>query len=513
MKRHGDVSLEPSTFKLIAQSARGRGAHAAVVDADGELSYAELADHARRYAHDIGAGTAPDARVVLFARNSRHYAAAMLGLEALGRVRVPLNFRATAVELATVLDDCTPQVVACDAHTESVVRAALAERDPARAPRIVRLDALDARRAGDDAVPLAPASSSIDALASISYTSGTLSRPKGVMLTGRQWQAVYRNLLSVRDLRSTDRLGLIGPLSHAAGAYLVPAWLTGATVVLLPSAAPADLAVWVERHRLTILQCVPTVLTRLVQSDVFRSADRSSLRLVIYGAERMPRPTLEGCFALFGPILAQNYGLTEAMMTGCTLQPHEHVAADGRLRVDTIGRPYPFVQLEIRRADGTQVAPGEIGEITIRSPHVMQGYWGRPDATSDALQDGWLRSGDLACWDDDGFVVIKGRAKDIVISGGTNLYPAEIDAWLQRYPEFAEVATFGVEDAIWGERLVAAVAPHSRTGSDALLTAFERARAALGLRCPKQWLAVTELPRSGSGKIDYRALRARAVPP
>jgi acyl-CoA synthetase (AMP-forming)/AMP-acid ligase II len=516
----------PTTFDLVSQAARAYGTRVAVRDGTRALTYAALPAFALACAREAAGDSEPGARVVLLARNSVALAATTLGLEAISRVRVPLNWRSTAAEIANVVADCEAAVIVHDGQTADAVNAAVAtlRAQGAGVPRLVSLDDLAAlesladdadaaRRAASVRPPRElPEAADAAALSSINYTSGTLGQPKGVMLGTDQWQAVYRNLLSARDFRSDDCIGLVGPLSHAAGAYLVPAWLQGSSVVLLPSAAPDALAQAIERERLTVLQCVPTVLTRAVADAAFRAGDRSSLRRVIYGAERMPRPTLAASLDLFGPILAQNYGLTEAMMTCCTLQPHEHWrdGPGGREpRYDAIGRPYPFVEIRLRRADGEDAAPGEVGELTVRSPHVMRGYWRRPEATAAALRDGWLWTGDLATWSADGYVELKGRAKDLVISGGMNIYPAEVEAWLQRYAEFGEVAVFGTEDAKWGERLVAAVVLRA-SGDAALEAARARARTELGIRCPKQWLAVDQLPRTGNGKLDVRALRAQA---
>ncbi len=505
-----------STFALLQQAACSHASRPAIIDGATRVSFSELPEQALRTAHAVVADTAPAARIVLMKHNSVDYAVLALGLEATGRIRVPVNWRSTAHELANLTDDCAAEVIVCDEHSADVVARAIAQLQAAGrpAPRAVRIEEI-AETAPSPMVVSTSASSVTtgDTLASINYTSGTLAEPKGVVLSVRNWQHVYRNLLSVRDIRPGDRIGLVGPLSHAAGAYLVPSLLQGATVVLLPAATPGVLAEQITRHRLTILQCVPTVLTRATADAAFARSNFSSLRLVIYGAERMPCATLEASIALFGPVLAQNYGLTEAMMTCATLQPHEHLRSlphGSGLRHDTIGRPYPFVEIVIRRADGSAAETGEIGELTVRSPHVMQGYWQRPEATAAVLREGWLWSGDLGLRNDEGFLELKGRRSDMVICGGINTYPSEVEAWLQRYTEFQEVVVFGVADTAWGERLVAAVVLHpaQQVGFDQIKA---RARTELGIRCPRQWLCLPQLPRTGNGKLDRRALCREAL--
>lgn len=492
----------------LHQLARIHGDRPALVCGEGVVTYSQLPAAVVSLA-TVLADAAPGDRVVLLLKNTLQHALLHLALHGSDLVRVPLNWRSTALEVANVVKSARPVCVIHDADTREAARAS-------GASTLIDADTLDWRHAGPRLAsgrPCAPGTGEAS-LQSINYTSGTLGTPRGAMLTRRNWDCVYRNLSSVRDFRSGDRLGLVGPLSHAAGAYVIPALASGVTIVLLPSAAPEALAANLKRGDITILQCVPTVLTRLTASGLLRPGDPEGLRLIIYGAESMPANTLEASLALFGPILAQNYGLTEAMMTCVTLQPHEHHDAAGRIRHRALGRPYPYVEIELRRPDGAPVDPGETGEITIRSPHVMAGYWEQPEATALVLRDGWLWSGDLAKWNADGFLELVGRAKDLVISGGLNIQPREVEHHLSSRARVREVTVFGLPDRDWGERLVAAVTLDSTQpeGTDALRETLRlEARRDLGIRCPKQWLWCAELPRTGNGKVDLKALRALAM--
>lgn len=495
-------------LSLLMQCARAYGPRNALVAEDGVVRFDELPALAVSLARATLGSHPPGTHVVLLARNSTRYALLQLGLEILGHVRVPLNWRSTALEVANVVRDAGAAVLVHDATT--VIVASAADTQLAQSGTPVERVSIEAVDPIPTPLPIrrdAAAGAADDAVVSINYTSGTLGAPKGAVHTQRSWDAVARNLLAVRGFRSDDVLALVGPLSHAAGAYLVPALLAGTTVLMARSAAPEALAEAIEQHRATILQCVPTVLTRLAADAAFQQCDRTTLRQVVYGAEAMPANTLTASLALFGPILAQNYGLTEAMMTCCTLAPHEHVGADGP-RFGTVGRPYPLVEIAVRRPDGSETDGGETGELTVRSPHLMQGYWQRPEATAEALRDGWLWSGDLAAWDADGFLRLRGRRKALVISGGMNIYPAEVEHYLTTLEQVVEAAVFGVPDAAWGERLVAAVALRPSTDA-ALLELRSRARASLGIRCPKEWLVLPELPRTGNGKVDLIALKSR----
>jgi acyl-CoA synthetase (AMP-forming)/AMP-acid ligase II len=349
-----------------------------------------------------------------------------------------------------------------------------------------------------------------DALCAISYTSGSSGVPKGVMLSHRNWQAVYRNMLIERDIRGTDRLAHIGPLTHASGTYATPFLLRGATNVVVPGGALEALLPTIEAERITALSCVPTVLTRILNDPMIDSYDLSSIRWVGYGAEAIQRNTLEKALARWGKVLTHNYGLTEAMMTCAYLNAEDHLVASGpeagRPRLGCIGRPYSFVDIVLRAPDGTPVPTGEIGEITILAEHVMQGYWNRPDETAKVLRDGWLWSGDLARRDEDGFIYIVGRSKEMLISGGFNIYPAEIEACLSGLAGVREAAVIGIPDADLGEIAVAVVvADH---GAELSLTGCEaHCKPLLGIRTPRRWLAMPALPRTGNGKVDKAAIR------
>ena len=331
------------------------------------------------------------------------------------------------------------------------------------------------------------------------------------MLSHKNWEIVQRNLLSVRDFNSTDVIALMGPLSHASGAYLVPCLVSGTTMVLPQETAADPLADEIERHNVTILQCVPTLLTRLISSERFRKVGRKHLRLIIYGAESIPFSTLKSAIDAFGPILAQNYGLTEAAMTCATLPPNEHFAeVDGerQLRHGIIGRPYPFVEISIRAEDGSEVENGSIGEITIRSPHVMLGYWNNPEATAEALRDDWLWSGDLGRKTADGYIEMVGRSKDMIICGGMNVYPSEIQAYLSRQDGVQETVAFGISDDAWGEIIVAVIVLLQDTTS-AREELQQNTRRDLGIRTPKTWVYLDELPRTNNNKFDISKLRSQ----
>jgi acyl-CoA synthetase (AMP-forming)/AMP-acid ligase II len=353
----------------------------------------------------------------------------------------------------------------------------------------------------------------VDALCSINYTSGSSGVPKGTMLSFRNWHAVYKNMLIDRHIAPGGSLAHIGPLTHASGNYVTPFLLRGAANVIVEGGALDKLLPTIERHRVTAFSCVPTVLTRILNSPAIDRYDLSSLRWIGYGAEAIQVGTLDKAVSRWGEILSHNYGLTEAMMTCTCLMPQEHfkLSAKGEreLRYGCIGRPYSFVDIILRDAEGREVPSGEIGEITIQAEHMTSGYWRRPEETAKAIRDGWLWSGDLARRDDEGFIYLVGRSKEMLISGGFNIYPAELEACLSACPGVRETAVVGVPDEAFGEIAVAfVVADEGVPLSKEMCEAHCKPR--LGFRTPKRWHFIDALPRTGNGKVDKASLTRQA---
>jgi acyl-CoA synthetase (AMP-forming)/AMP-acid ligase II len=487
---------------MLRAALRRSGERTALVHGERHWTAAALDQAAERLASGLAARLPKGARVLLFMANRAEYLLLQIALERAGLVRVPVNRLCTAAEVERICEDCEASAIFCDESTR---------------PRLAGIEGLwicsvdgDATGgSGWSALSEDPSGGLPDVraadLASINYTSGTSGNAKGVVLTVGNWMAVYRNMLVDRDIRSDDRLAHVGPLTHASGTYATPHLLRGAANVIVDYEGPSDLLRAIEQDRISVFSCVPTLLTRLLGDPAARSADCSSLRRICYGAEPIQPNTLASAVSRFGPILVQNYGLTEAMMTVAFL-PEDADPAGERAGAGLIGRPYTFVEVVLRRPDGNAADPGESGEITIRSDHVMQGYWRRPRETAEALRGDWLWSGDLAVEEPGGMLRLVGRSKDLVISGGFNIYPREVESVLAGYRGVREAAVFGTPDDDWGERLVAVLA-----GSFDVEEISSTAKAELGIKAPKQWLVVEELPRTANGKIDKVKLKAEVL--
>lgn len=454
---------------------------------------------------------APQSRIGVMMSNRADAVFLQFALERAGMIRVPVNARYTGRDLALLMLDCEASAVFCD----EFCAAAVAEANLPHNIAVIRVD--DAERCGQfqDMISASVRSellhlSTDGDLATINYTSGTTGKPKGVMLTHRNWAAVYRNMLVDRDFRTEDVVAFVGPLTHAAGAYLTPWFWRGAKNIIVTPPTPEQLLDLIEAQGVTAFTCVPTFLTRLINVPGVRERDLGSLRLIGYGAEPIPVNTLEKSWALFGPVLWQNYGQTEAMMTCLHLPPSDHVISHKdqkpSLRQGYIGRPYTFVEVVLRDTQGKPVPDGAVGEVTLRGDHVMKGYWNRPDLTDAVIRDGWLWTGDLGINDGPGLMRLVGRQKDMLICGGFNIYPAEIESLLTGVDGIREAAVVARDDADWGEIAVAfvTVSPSIWSSTQALA---DFVRPLAGIKTPKAWHFVEELPKNANGKLDKVLLR------
>ena len=460
-------------------------------------SYADLDAWASTLARQLAAaGAQPGERVALLLRNQPAFVALFHAAPRLGVTLVPLNTRLAAPELAWQIEDVGAQTLVFDEENAALAADALAAL--ARPPRALSMAKLTSLPAAE--IALQP-TIDLDAIFTIIYTSGTTGRPKGAMLSyGNYWWSAIGSALNL-GTHANDRWLAVLPLFHVGGLSIaLRAVIYGIPMLLHASFDAARVHAAIDADGVTIVSVVSTMVQRML--DARGGAPYPpTLRCLLLGGGPAPQPLLEACVARGLPV-AQTYGMTETTSQAATLAP-----ADALRKLGSAGQPLLPSELRIVR-DGVDAPPGVVGEIVVRGPTVLRGYVNRPDATAAALRDGWLYTGDLGYRDDEGFLFVVSRRTDLIISGGENVSPAEIEAALLAHPAVAEAAALGLPDAQWGQVPAAAVVLRAgQTPAPAELIAFCRARLA-GYKTPRRIEIVPALPRNAGGKVVRAELRA-----
>lgn len=475
-------------------------------------TYAELQQRVEAMAAVLAAqGLKAGDRVGYLGFNHPLFLVALHACARLNAIFVPLNFRLSGPEIAFIAEDAGLRVLLADAAHRPVVDGI---RDGLRCPCYLALDgeapgweALPALDRPAAAVP-AEQTTAPDDVALIMYTSGTTGHPKGAMLThGNFWTNNLNGILS-NGLRCEDVVLNFAPLFHVGGLCSVsmPAMQAGAHLVLHRAWDAEAVMHDIARHRVSVTFAVPSMLLFMSQHPGFGAADLSSLRTIAVGGAPMPLPLLQR-YAERGIPVNQGFGMTETTATVSLLIPERSID-----KLGSCGTPALLTEVCLKDYEGRLITePHQRGELCIRGGNVMRGYWNRPDATAAAFDDeGWFHSGDVAYVDEDGFYFICDRLKDMVISGGENVYPAEVESVLYRHPAVAEVAVIGAPDERWGERVVAVAAlkPGEQLTLEAL-QAFARQELA-GYKLPRELRIVDALPRNPTGKVLKARLRQPA---
>ncbi len=485
-------------FTLLDQAAARFGDRGALYHGEQQRStWAGLRNGALRLATTIGQLGPPGARIAVASENCPEIVELMFAIWAAEQVFVPINYKLHPREMEQILDDAGVTQVFASAK----IAAGLA---PVTSVPIetIGTDAYQSRFGAEALAP--PANTDPSALAWLFYTSGTTGRSKGAMLSHRNLMAM--TVAHLADFDSPDEnCSLIhgAPMSHGSGLYVPPYVLRGARQVLPASGAfePDEFLDLCEHHPGCSAFLAPTMVQRLVQTG--RSCP-SNLKTVVYGGGPMYVDSVKKAMAAFGPIFVQLYGQGEAPMTITGLRRADHVDADDAI-LGSVGYPRSGVDVAVLAADGSRVAIGEIGEIVCRGDVVMSGYWRNPDATATTLKDGWLHTGDMGCFDANGFLTLRDRSKDVVISGGSNIYPREVEEVLIEHPDVTEACVVGAPDEEWGEIVVAFVVGST---SAAELDAHLLERIARFKR-PKRYEFVDEIPKNSYGKVLKREMRDR----
>ncbi|MDE2351201.1 MAG: long-chain-fatty-acid--CoA ligase [Alphaproteobacteria bacterium] len=506
-----------SALKSVADISRLQAAErpdAVALDFKGRITtYGEIDERASRVAQGlIALGQQPGARIGYLGMNCDRYFEVLLGAFKAKAVIVGVNWRLAPPEIAYVLNDAGCEVLFVGRECYDIVAQLRAD-----CPKLKTVIAIDGgheswpayeswREAQSPADPMLPVADDDDVIQL--YTSGTTGHPKGVQLTNANYLAIFDSAtrLGLATYTPDDAVLIAMPFFHVAGVNIgLLSLVHGARGVVLGEIDPTEILRLIEAKRIAYAFLVPAVILFLTQHPRARDTDFSSLKNISYGASPISESVLGTARNLMGCDFVQVYGLTETTGGGTYLPPEDHDPARGKLRA--CGLPAPGFEVRVVDAQDRPLAPREVGKIVIRANGVMKGYWHRADATKKAVAGGWFHTGDAGYFDEDGYLYIHDRLKDMIVTGGENVYPAEVENAIFGHPGVADVAVIGVPDSRWGEAVKAVVV--KKPGAEvsaADLIAHARGRIA-GYKLPKSVDFVDALPRNPTGKVLRRELR------
>lgn len=504
----------------IDRSARFWGDRPAVLFRNGQLSYRDLSQRSTHLAHALrGLGLRRGDRVAIVSPNRPEIVELECAFYKLGLVKVALNSRLAPAELDDAFANAEP--VACIAGPE---HRAMVE-DAARAvPGLVHRIALDPARGNAEGwadyealIAAAPDTPVYEAmgegdLAVLHYTSGSTGKLKAAMQTvGNRFASLRKVIMGRMHAGPGDVLMLCGPITHASGMFIQPMLFQGASILLMERFQPAEILEAIERHRVTMCFFVPAMIHALLGEPSIRTRDLGSLRLVSYGAAPMSPARIREAWAAFGPVLAQGYGAAESTGGVVGLSIADHARAIGGERPELLaacGRAVGEADVQVLDDEGRPVEGDAIGEICVRGADVFAGYWRAPEQTRAVLgEDGWLRTGDLARVDHEGYIYIVDRKKEMLVSGGFNVYPREVETVLAQHPAIYEACVIGVPDEHWGEAVKAVVVLREGAQASAQeLMDFCEGRLA-GFKRPRSVDFVAQLPKNSNGKLSRKDVR------
>jgi acyl-CoA synthetase (AMP-forming)/AMP-acid ligase II len=482
--------------EIVRRAAQRFGPTPALVFGDRMMTFSDLDKATDRVGNALlAAGLRTGDRVGVLLPNGIDGLVVFYALAKAGLVRVPLNVRETAADHAYKLTDSGSRAVIADQAEDFGVPTITTAFDVATLTSVMAV--------GPDlpcAVPRHP-----DVPFRLGYTGGTTGRPKAVTLSMRCEHAEIASFLIdlLPDVRPGDRMLHAAPVVHASGAFVLPHLIRGATNVIMDRFDPSRFLEELERQAATATFLVPTMIAMVLDDPNVGSVKAPALRRLCYGASPIAPALVERAMAAFGPKLAQTYGQAEAPMAITCLQPDEHD------RIGSAGRPYTLVEVGVVDEENRPLPPGEEGEVVTRGQHIFAGYWNRPAETAEVIRDGWVHTGDVGVFDDDGFLYLRDRKSDMIISGGYNVYPREVEDVLVSHPAVREAAVVGLPDERWGERVHAVVVLREDVAVDDILE-FVGGRIA-GFKRPKSGEVWEEpsLPKSPAGKILRRTIKDR----
>jgi fatty-acyl-CoA synthase len=508
-----DLSRQRFLPDLLIASLDRNGDRPCLYIDDDVVTAAQMSDQISRYVQAFRSQAIVQGQGIATLSKNRPEVLCSMGAVMVGGYRnTPLHPLGSLEDHAYVLEDAEIETLIFDpAFTERAQQLRL------RVPTLKRVLSYGESDVGENLVALAAGFApqqlvgpDVDAedLSALAYTGGTTGKPKGVMNTYRGSAAMAQIMVSEWQWPAEVRHLVCTPLSHAGSSLFVPLLLRGGSMVVIPGFEAGAVLEAIERHRITTTMLVPSMIYALLDHPHFAQTDLSSLQTIFYGASPMSPARLREAIGALGPIFFQFYGQTECPQTVCVLRKEEH-DPDDLERLASCGRPVPWVRVGLLDDRGHEVPKGQTGELCVRGPLVMKGYWNKPEETSQAVEGGWLHTGDVACEDDQGFLTIVDRKKDMIVSGGFNIFPREIEDVISTHPMVAAVAVIGIPDDKWGEAVLAVVLPRSGdVPSIGELIALVKERKG-SHHAPKFVEIVDSIPLSPLGKPDKKALRAQ----
>lgn len=510
--------VDPEAIAAVANvpriQAHTRGAAIAVVFEGATTTYAELERRSNQVARAlVRSGVKPQDRVAILARNCDRFFEIAFGTAKARACLTPINFRLSAQEVACVLQDSNASVFFVAPELLSAAKRAV--HDLPRRPTLIALDRVPGEdpayedwrdAASTDELTLKSAPDD-DVL--LLYTSGTTGRPKGVRLSNGNYRFFFqmRTRVAGFDYQADETVLIVMPLYHVAGVNISLAGFAGGSRVIVEKGfEPGAVLRLIERERVSHVFLAPSMIQRLLQQPEIGMTDLSSLRTIAYGASPIAEEVLARAKAAFGCSFVQFYGMTESTGAGTYLAPSDH---QGAAKLRSCGKPWPGVEVRVVDERGRTLPARQVGEIAMRGGHVMKGYWRQEDTTAKTIPDGWLRTGDAGYFDEDGYLYVHDRVKDMIVTGGENVYPAEVENAIVGCPGVIDVAVVGVPSERWGEEVKAIVVadPEHPPPADSII-AWSKARIA-AYKAPKSIDFVAELPRNSAGKVQRRELRLR----
>jgi long-chain acyl-CoA synthetase len=492
--------------------------HTAIVFEDKRLTFSQMDARINRLSNGLLAlGLTKSCKVAVLMNNSLESAASLFAIPRAGLTYVSMNARHSAREHAEVLNDSEADALIVDEIFLDLLGPVLSSVPGLKhvivvgTPRPGRLtyDELTADQSAD------PPEVEIDEdedIERLQYTSGTTGRPKGVAWTFRTGYNVLANVLMNMDqpMGPSDVNLNSGPLTHAAGLMMMVYYSRGATNIILPRYDELEVLQTIEREKVTSLLLIPTMLYRLLMVPNLKSFDLSSVRRIWYGTAPMAVEKLKEAIQVFGNVFRQNYGMSEIAQPITFLGPEDHVIDGSEVqarRLSSAGRPAMGVEIKVAGDDGAPVKPGEIGEILVRSNKLMKGYWKNPQETEEAFRDGWFHTRDMAAVDEDGYIYIMDRKSDMIISGGFNIYPREVEEVIMAHPGVAEAAVISIPHEIWGEAVKAMVVLKDgvRLADKEIIEHCKKNLASY--KKPTSVDFVREIPKNLYGKVNRRVLK------